>query len=504
MKTQIRASMIVAVAGLAAAPAFAQVTGPSSSQSPYVLPTLAGVTTTSILTVGDSVGGYRMVGIPDGMGALASATSGNFSLFVNHELGASVGAVRAHGQTGAFVSRWEIDSSLNVIAGRDHNTSSADAFEYSTGTGTWSNAPSPAQRWGRFCSADLAAPSAYKFGNLGTDARLFLNGEEIGNEGRAYAHIVSGPNVNQTWHLPHLGRFSWENAVASPFAQQKTIVFGLDDSSPGQNYLYIGNKTDTGNDIERAGLTNGSLYGIRVSGLPTETRPQYAGGRFDLFNHGNVANTTGLALQNAGNANGVTNFLRPEDGQWDPRPGHENDFYFVTTDRYNVPGTSPGNSRLYRMSFDDITNPTAGGEITLLIDGALSGPQMMDNMTIDSLGRVLIQEDIGGQDALSKIWLYDIATGGLAQVAQHDPARFSPGGASFLTRDEESSGIIDAKDTLGLGWFLLNVQAHYGIPGELVEGGQLLAMYVDPSIVPTPGAASLLGLAGLVGLRRRR
>lgn len=504
MKKSVSVAMMLALCAGVAAPAFAQFTGPSSSQSPYLLPTMPGVTTTSILTVGDSVGGYKLVGLPDGMGAMANPAGGSFSMFVTHEIGFTSGAVRAHGQTGAFVSRWEIDSNLNVVSGRDHNTSSADAYEYSTSTGTWSNAPSTAQRWGRFCSADLAAPSAYKFGNLGTDARLFLGGEEVGAEGRAYAHIVSGPNQNQSWHLPHLGRFSWENAVASPFAQQKTIVFGLDDSSPGQNYLYIGNKTDTGNDIERAGLTNGSLYGIRVSGLPTETRPNYASGRFDLFNHGNVANTTGAFLQNEGNANGVTNFLRPEDGQWDPRPGFQNDFYFVTTDRYNVPGTSPGNSRLYRMRFDDITNPTAGGEVTLLLDGALSGPQMMDNMTIDSLGRVLIQEDIGNQDALGKIWLYDITTGGLAQVATHDPARFSPGAAGFLTRDEESSGIIDAKDTLGLGWYLLNVQAHYGIPGELVEGGQLLAMYVDPSIVPTPGAAGLIGLAGLVGLRRRR
>lgn len=503
MKTPVCASMIVAFAGLCPAPAFGQFTGPSSSQSPYILPTLPGVTTTSILTVGDSVGGYKLVGLPDGMGAMNAATTGNFNLFVGHEIGATAGAVRAHGQTGAFVSRWEIDSNLNVVSGRDHNTSAADAYEYSTSTGTWSNTPSAAQRWGRFCSADLALPSAYKFGNLGTDARLFLTGEEVGTEGRAYAHVVSGPNMNQTWHLPHLGRFSWENAVASPFGQQKTVVFGLDDSTPGQTYLYVGNKTDTGNDIERAGLTNGNLYGIRVNNLPTETRPQYASGRFDLFSHGSVANTPGAFIQSEGNANGVTNFLRPEDGQWDPRPGFQNDFYFVTTDRYDAPG-SEGRSRLYRMRFDDITDPTAGGEVTLLLDGKLSGPQMMDNMTIDTLGRVLIQEDIGAQDALGKIWLYDITTGGLAQVATHDPARFTPGAAGFLTRDEESSGIIDAKDMLGDGWFLINDQAHYGIPGELVEGGQLLALYVNPSIVPTPGAAGLMGVAGLLAIRRRR
>lgn len=488
-------------------------TGPSSSQSPYMVGTIPGVNTTSILTVGDSVGGYRMAGIPDGMGAFNEDGLGSFTLLIGHEISGSLGAVRSHGQTGAFVSRWEINpADLSVVSGRDHNTSSADAYEYSSSTGTWSNAPSPAQRWSRFCSADLAAPSAYynPASGLGTQSRIFMNGEEAGAEGRAYAHIVTGAATNQTWQLPHLGKFSWENSVASPFAQDKTIVMGLDDSSPGQNYLYIGNKQNTGNDIERAGLTNGSLFGIRAlnlvgaGGLEGRTSP--ADGRFDLVNFGDVSNSTGATLQTNSNAANVTNFLRPEDGQFDPRPGKENDFYFVTTDRYDTTGTggaTVGRSRLYRMSFDNITNPTAGGTITELLSTE-DGPQMMDNMTIDKFGRIIIQEDIGGQDALGKIWVYDIATQGLVAVAQHDPARFTPGAAGFLTRDEESSGVIDASDILGDGYYLINVQAHYSIPGELVEGGQLLSLYIDPRIVPAPGAAALMGLAGLVGLRRRR
>ena len=50
--------------------------------------------------------------------------------------------------------------------------------------------------------------------------------------------------------------------------------------------------------------------------------------------------------------------------------------------------------------------------------------------------------------------------------------------------NEESSGIIEAFDLLGAGWYLLDVQAHYALPGdpEIVEGGQLLAMYVDPNL----------------------
>jgi MYXO-CTERM domain-containing protein len=496
----VTAAALLCVAGAAVG----QNIGPSTTTAPYVLPTAPGVSTTSIFTVGTgdvTPNGYRMVGIPDGLGAFSNG-DGTFTLMMNHELGATSGIARAHGQTGAFVSRWNISTNLTVNSGRDHNTSSADAYEY-TGAGTWSNAPSVAQRWGRFCSADLAAPSAYYNAatGLGTQSRIFMNGEEIGAEGRAYAHIISGSATNQTWQLPSLGKFSWENSVANPFSQNKTVVMGTDDSTPGQVYMYIGQKQATGNDIEKAGLTNGSLYGVRVAGAATEPRATGVSGRFDLFSHGSVSERTGASLQTESVANGVTEFLRPEDGAWDTRAGKENDFYFVTTDRYNQPGQQ-GRSRLYRMRFDDITNPTAGGEITPLFSTE-QGPQMMDNICIDSQGRILIQEDIGNNAALGKIWLFDTNTNGLIQIAVHDSARFISGNPGFLTQDEESSGIIDAKDILGDGWFLLDVQAHYGISGELVEGGQLLALYVDPSI-PAPGAAALLGLGGLVASRRRR
>ncbi len=65
-------------------------------------------------------------------------------------------------------------------------------------------------------------------------------------------------------------------------------------------------------------------------------------------------------------------------------------------------------------------------------------------------------------------------------MAEHDRERFAPGAAGFLTRDEEASGVIPLKGILGEGWYLIDVQAHYGIAGELAEGGQLLAIKVPP------------------------
>jgi hypothetical protein len=108
-----------------------------------------------------------------------------------------------------------------------------------------------------------------------------------------------------------------------------------------------------------------------------------------------------------------------------------------------------------------------------------SGPQMFDNLTINTRGQVVIQEDVGGQEYIGGIWVYDIASGALTKVARHDPARFTTGAPGFLTKDEESSGIIPAP-FLGEGWHLLDVQAHFAISGELVQGGQLLAMQIPP------------------------
>ena len=81
---------------LATTAAHAQFTGPSSSQSPYVLPTGSIGSTTSILTAGDVVGGNKMVGIPDGLGAYDNG-NGTFTVLMNHEIPAGSGATRAHG-----------------------------------------------------------------------------------------------------------------------------------------------------------------------------------------------------------------------------------------------------------------------------------------------------------------------------------------------------------------------------------------------------------------------
>ena len=460
------------------------ISGPSSSATPYIVRSVPGVVTKSILTVGDSVNlkpdgitPYRLVGIPDGLGAFDNG-DGTFTLLMNHELGATAGIVREHGAPGAFVSKWIIrKGSLEVLHGEDliHNIAT-----WNVGSSSY-NAPATGIALGRLCSADLAAKSAYfnEATGLGFDGRLFLSGEEVGNEGRVFGHTLTGTS----YELPRLGKFSWENSVANPATGDKTVVVGLDDSTPGQVYVYIGDKTNSGNPVQQAGLTNGDLYGVKVNGITTESRGTgiASGTQFTLHNLGNVQNKTGATLQSESTSAGITEFLRPEDGAWDP--ANPQDFYFVTTDRFDQvkdnSGAQVGRSRLWRLHFDTLANLAAGGHIDMLLDGT-EPQQMMDNITITKRGQVVIQEDPGNQAYIAKIWRYSIENDTLNLIAEHDENRFLPGGFEFLTQDEESSGIIDLSDILGEGWFLLDVQAHYSLAGELVEGGQLLALHYPP------------------------
>jgi hypothetical protein len=477
-RTARRVGALAGMAGVAAVASVgalaAEITGPSSSQSPYIVRSEPGVVTKAILTVGDSVNDkpdgtpYRMVGLPDGLGAFDNG-NGTFTVLMNHELnGASAGAVRAHGAKGAFVSKWIIDKgSLRVRKGEDLIQRIAT---WDTASSSY-NAPAAGIVLTRLCSADLPARSAFynRETGKGFRGRLFMDGEESGAEGRAFAHGLDGTS----YQLPHLGRFSWENSVAQPNTGDKTVVVGLDDSGNGQVYVYIGDKRSSGNPVEKAGLVGGKLYGVKVAGFATESAATGipSGTAFSLVDLGDVSSKTGAQLEAASNAAGVTGFQRPEDGSWNPKDAGE--FYFVTTASFD------GNSRLWRLHFTDPDNPAAGGTLDMLLDGT-EGPRMMDNITVSDRGQVLIQEDPGNNPYVAKLWRYSIATDRISEIAHHDDGRFVPGAPGFLTQDEESSGIIPVDDILGEGWFLGDVQGHYPTDSELVEGGQLFALHIPP------------------------
>jgi len=296
------------------------------------------------------------------------------------------------------------------------------------------------------------------------------------------AHIVGGVEDGNSYELAWLGNMAFENVVARPNSGNKTVVALTDDGTNNQVYFYYGDKQATGNAIEKAGLTGGHLFGLHVddfaanaNNVQNNTTPLGADGQshFSLIDLGDVSAKTGATIDSDSETAGVSSFLRPEDGAWDTI--NPDRFYFVTTNAFGQP------SQLWAADFANATNPAAGGTIKLLLDGS-EGQEMFDNITVDKSGHIILQEDVGNNARLGKVWEYDPALDTLTQIAQQDPARFLTGAANFLTQDEESSGVIDVSDIVGNPGehvYLMDVQAHYtaGVPADQVEGGQLLAVH---------------------------
>ena len=313
------------------------------------------------------------------------------TVYMDHELDADVGIARAHGQKGSFVSQWTIAlETLKVLSGEDlirkvwtwNNTSKT--YQDTTGTTLFE----------KLCSASLPPQAALydAASGKGYTGRVFLNGEESGAEGRAFAHFISGPQKGTSYQLPYMGHTSWENILPRPFASPQTVVIGLNDNDPGQMYVYVGTKQSTGTPLQKAGLLGGKLYGVKVvdggpnygNGAVFEENNGAINGRFALVDVSSAALGTGSQLETASDAAGVSQFARPEDGNWDPSDSQN--FYF------NVTGTATETARVYKLRFDGTTWPI-GGTIDLVVDSAsLTGKdgqtaRSFDNMTVNSVGR---------------------------------------------------------------------------------------------------------------------
>ena len=534
---------LVAAATTVSLSAQSLIQGPSSSQSSYLTPTAPGWSATSLLTVGDAIGGYKMVGIPDGLGAFSSGVN-QMTVVANHELGNTVGTVRGHGAIGAFVSKWVIDTSTwQVISGGDLVTSAANMLMWNGTTwapgsfvsGTFSSSTPYAVA--RLCSADLPKVEAFydSSSGYGYNGRIFMNGEETGAEGKAFAWIVDGADAGKAYELPHLGKYSWENAVArsnygaSPGAANllQTVVVGTDDSTPGEVYVYIGTKTNTGNAIQKAGLTNGTKYGVKVTsatgytGAVATENATGINGAFQLaqiFTNGTIAAKTGAQLQTESTLLGVTLFARPEDSHW-----LDTDSLIFATTGATVNGIVVS-SKIYQLDFNsDATNGilTTGGNIKVLVNSSnLTGKDgakaaSFDNITVGDDGMLYIQEDPGSNPYVAKHWIVNPTAGNQAaietsavQIFESDRSRFTTGATQFQTIDEEHSGIIDITTIVNDGivgskWFLVATQNHAAATGAsaatLVEGGQFIALnYKDGSASSVVGNVMTLDNGGTI------
>ena len=480
--------LVVALPGLSAASS-----GYLTPEPPYI--TLdpaapAGSSVLAIINSGDTLGGFRFEGLPDGIGLAPGAAPHTVDVYVAHE-----------------------QTTVPFFGTADFENASVSKVTLSTTSGPMMGAVlagetvvSPDDGYLRFCSAFMAGP-AEGFENYtfftGEDANEIVDvsqGSPFGPDHavwpqRQAGYVVAYDTVTgESRPIPGMGRLNHENTVVIPGGWHRTAILTTDDTFDGpsaQLYLYLAGSDQAVMDDK------GGLWAFRVTrtgaGRVNPNDPfNGANDYLDLqvgddwqgefirvpkeIALGRTADPPQLALEKWSNENNVFQFIRLEDLATDrhnPRV-----VYIADTGRSRVvpdpntgrlvrgPGGTVGfadNGRIFRLEFNE-NNPRKVISFSVMAQGddpnggrfvPFVSPDNMDT----SVHSLMVQEDADN----AKIWRYDFASGSWSVAATvNDP-------------DGESSGIVDASAWFGEGTWLLDVQGHgLYVDQELLPDGTLL------------------------------
>ena len=514
-RTMIIAALVVAATSVAAAAALA-----TTSIKPYAVPVGDEYTVTPLFSVDDKVpvlggaGVYRMVGIPDGLGAHGNGNSTS-TLYMNHELGFTalsepyVGGVK---NRGAFVSKWTLDANGNPTAGK---RAYDKVYLEDTLVGDAATTANSTRAFARFCSGSLAGPEH------GFDRYIYFANEESGaptfdgaTPGGLSVAIFDNNGQGEAHGLPDLGRFPWENSLVQRGTGNLTVIMGMEDgpssqirsNSNSQLYMYVGEKDRSpgATVLERNGLTGGTLYAFRSKNGSKNSE-------FD-FRNGTLAgewvaipgtdDMTDVQLEAASDATGAMVFARPEDGAFNPTKGHE--YFFVTTGDIPASGEDTGNTlgRLYSLKLNP-SDPTKNATLSVVYNAdaiiAAGGDIAISPDNIDASYEYLMINEDGttpsraqmtamGRDG--SIWRFELKpAGGVKAGSALRVAVLNPGGRDNPSNGApkvnpgvwETSGIIDVSSIFGPDTWLSDVQAHGPTTPPVaadvtVEDGQLFIM----------------------------
>jgi len=495
-------ALVVAAAALA-----------TTAVKPYVTAVGAEYEVDALFSVDDKVswsggsGEYRMVGIPDGLGAHANG-DGTATLYMNHELAAftappnpqpivSEPVVGEPKNRGAFVSKWTLDEDGDPIAGR---RAYDKIYNENTFVGPAPTVSNSTRAFSRFCSGSLAGPPQ------GFDRWIYLTNEEEGTPANTFdgnGGLAVAIVDNNLYTLPKLGRFAWENTLVQPNQGNRTVIMGMEDGpaalDPGvensQLYMYVGKKDRSARAgvLGRNGLDNGELYVLVSSDAAKSSEASFTSGtiEFDWALIPNAGELDEAQLEAASDDAGAFRFARPEDGAFNKK--NRNNYLFVTT------GGAANVNELGRLYSLDLHpgNVTKGGKLTIeydadaIVDAGGDIAISPDNIDVSD-DYLMINEDgttesrvvMAAKQRDGSIWRFDLERSGVdvssrARVAELDP----PGrdGVPVGPGIWETSGIIDVSDIFGPDTWLSDVQAHAptAAPGGstvTVEDGQLFLL----------------------------
>jgi hypothetical protein len=441
----IAGAVALSIAGSAAP---ARDPGFKTAKPPYLAPMVAGAAVDPILSAGDTIGGYQMSGIPDGLGAYKQ--SGSVQLLMNHELGRSFPGVPPG--VDARITKLAINRHTHGVTAAQYLFTGQEFFE-------------------RFCSATMERIQGTPY---------YLTGEEAIPTGHDGSSIVMNAETGSWTQTPQFGHFEHENVVPVTGFRKFVLVSTEDNFRVGVASYLFAYIADSWEDAVSGDPAHGSLYVWRALDQ-SETA-------FDLSKGDSIAgefvpisqaeNTDDVALKAAATARGAFRFARLEDAALAfQRSGR---LYFADTGKA---GEATENGRIYRLDLDP-SDPTHAS-LTLVLDSTVDDMANPDNLGT-SPRSLMIQEDRENPNRTqySRTLRYDLNDGSLTPVARVNTVNGLPG-------QWEASGIIWAGNLLGGGWWLTSVQAHTLTapqPGpdltpdsSVGEDGQLDALFVPGS-----------------------
>ncbi len=463
-------------AGVAAGIAPAAGTSHSATTVPAMISgAVTGVEVRPLISVGDRVGDYVFESIPDGV-AVHKTGANQAHLYVNHELSLVPFPVGVSDFSNSILSRLVVDTRTQEITSGSYVIPSTANYQ-------------------RFCSNFLADGKAAGFGRpvvlTNEEATDFVNrtGESFpARPGAEQAGVVVAYDIRNNAYKPvySMGRHNHENAVAIPGYKVSVILSGDDTfSAPAsQLYMYLTHGA--------FGLMNdaGALYGFKSDDPAVNDYGDLSGSKSVTGTMVRVPVSVALgdqtALENWSNANGIFQFIRVEDIAYDRNTpnvvyladtGEPRALPDATTGRLRRgPAGTAGpypNGRIFRLVLDK-QDPRKVTSFSVLIDADAKGAAGAGDVSlihnpdnVETTKRaLLIQEDPGSQNqyaasnangTTARIWRYDLQTRTLTVVARVNQASLD---ANAPQGNWESSGIVDAKDSMGPGWFYVTVQAH--------------------------------------------
>ena len=481
----------------------------ATSIKPYVEPIGGDYEIEPLFSVDDKVpleGGtpgqqYRMVGIPDGLGAHPNG-DGTTTLYMNHELPFEqlsepvVGGVK---NRGTIISRWTLDAAGNPLSGRRAYDT---VWQENTLIGPAPAVGNATRSLSRFCSGFLAGR------RHGFDRPIYLTGEEEQTAANSFDGLGSQSVAvldNELHALPRMGRFAKENTVVQPGHGTRTVAFPTEDGPPtldSQLYMYVGKKDHSkgASALSRNGLDTGSLYVFRSFDSARNSERTFRAGSVEgeWVEIPNAGSMSATQLEAEADAVGAMTFVRPEDAAFNPRNKHE---LFL-----NTTGSSSGADdgvnelgRLYSLQLHP-GNVLKPARLTIVYNAdtvvAQGGDIAISPDNLDASRRYLMINEDGTTESRAvmaskgrdgSIWRFELSgkdvpgvdVSTATRVAQLDP----PGrdGVPVGPGVWETSGIIDTSRIFGADTWVSDVQAHPpttapGGPTVTVEDGQLFLM----------------------------